>query len=412
MKFLRKPRSSFRCFRKNLSKNNQPYLHHLFASTLGKLGRGKLFSRIKLNILGHKNYLKSQALIVLLAIIVAGFNLTSFNGGKIYTDGSLAAGLVAANPKLNPRLAEKLSSTKLAVQKNSQTSADTPKRGNNIFISTAYAANLADQDQADKKPFEYEVQSGDTLSSIAKQYDLKLNTLLWANGLNTKSIIRPGQTLTLLPVDGVLYTVKKGDTIGKVASLYNSDSQKIIDYNDITDATKIHAGDAIIIPDGQPLPAPPPIARQPNKPKVKNDLIQNNPDEENPPAVLPPDVSGKLLWPTTTRNITQKYSAKHRGIDISNGLRPPIFAAENGTVEFAGKSGDWGNTILIRGDDGLVTRYSHASEIDVSGGDYVPVGKQIGVVGNTGRVRGATGLHLDFRVYKNGVAVNPLNYYK
>ncbi len=348
-------------------------------------------------------------MIVLLTIIVAGFNITTFNGGKIYLDESLAAKVVTSNPKLNPQLAAKLNSTKLAIQKNSQTPAKTPKGGNNIFFNTAYAANLTDNDQSDKKPFEYEVQGGDTLSSIAQQYDLKLTTILWANNLNAKSVIRPGQKLTLLPVDGVLYTIKNGDTIGKIASLYKADSQQVMDYNDIADATKIHAGDAIIILDGAPLPVSPPIAKQPNKPKVNSDVAQNNPDENNPPVVTPPAVTGKLLWPTTTHNLTQKYSAKHRGIDISNGAKPPIFAAENGTVEFAGKSGDWGNTILVRGDDGLVTRYSHASEIDVSVGDQVSAGNQIGIVGNTGHVRGATGLHLDFRVYKNGVAINPLD---
>ncbi len=371
----------------------------------------KLFTRLKRDALNYKNYIKPNALIVLLSVAVAGLNVTMFNGGKIYSDESLVATFVTKNPKLNSQLATKLNSAKLAIQKNSQTTAETPKGGGNIFINTAYAANLTDQDQSDKKPFEYEVQGGDTLSSIAKQYDLKLNTILWANGLNAKSIIRPGQTLTLLPVDGVLYTIKNGDTIGKVAALYNSDSQKVMDYNDITDATKIHAGDAVVIPDGQPLAQATPKPSNSAKPPKSGDISQNNPDS-NTPAVSTPVSSGSLVWPTTTRHITQGYSATHRGIDISNSAKPPILAAESGTIEFASYNGDWGNTILLRGDDGLVTRYSHASEIDVAVGDTVTAGQQIAIVGNTGHVRGVTGLHLDFRVYKNGVAVNPLNYYK
>lgn len=367
----------------------------------------KLFTRLKRGALSYKNYITPNALIILLAVTVSGFNITMFNGGKIYTDESLAAELVINNPNLNPQLATKLNTAKLVIQKNNQAPAENSKRSNSIFINTAYAANLTDNDLGDKKPFEYEVQGGDTLSSIAQQYDLKLNTILWANNLTAKSIIRPGQKLTLLPVDGILYTIKKGDTVGKIASLYNSDSQKVMDYNDIIDATKIHAGDAIIIPDGQPLAQASPKPNSTTNPPKNNAAVNN--EDNNPQTVTPPVVSGSLVWPTTTRNLTQKYSAKHRGIDISNGAKPPIFAAETGTVEFAGKSGDWGKTILIRGDDGLVTRYSHASEIDVSVGDHVSAGDPIGVVGNTGRVRGATGLHLDFRVYKNGVAIDPLN---
>ncbi len=367
----------------------------------------KLCTRLKRGTLGYKNNIRPNALILLLAVTVAGLNMTTFNGRKKFIDESLAALIITNNPKLNPQLAEKLTQVRLASQNQQVQLADAKNNSGNIFVKTAYAANLTDDDQSDKKPFEYEVQGGDTLSSIAQQYNLKLNTILWANNLTAKSIIRPGQKLTLLPVDGVLYTIKKGDTIGKIASLYKTDAQQVMDYNDITDATKIHAGDMVIIPDGQPLAQASPKPNSTNNPP-KNNVTGNN-EDNNPQAVTPPVVSGSLMWPTTTRNLTQKYSAKHRGIDISNGAKPPIFAAQTGTVEFAGKSGDWGNTILIRGDDGLVTRYSHASEIDVSVSDHVSAGNPIGVVGNTGRVRGATGLHLDFRVYKNGVAINPLN---
>ncbi len=367
----------------------------------------KLFSYLKHHILSYKNYFRPEALVALLTVTVVGFNINAFNGGKIYTDQSLAAKIVTDNPRLNPQLAAKPDSSKLASQTNNKKPAENSNNNGNFLIKTAYAANLTDDDQGDKKPFEYEVQGGDTLSSIAQQYNLKLDTILWANNLTAKSIIRPGQKLTLLPVDGALYTIKKGDTIDKIASLYKAGTQKVMDYNDITDATKIHAGDVVIIPDGQPLPQASP---KPNSvPKIQNNDKGDSAEDNSPPAVAPPVASGSLIWPTTTRNITQKYSATHRGIDISNGAKPAILAAHSGTVEFAGTSGDWGKNILIRGDDGLVTRYSHASEIDVSAGDYVSAGKPIGLVGNTGRVRGRTGLHLDFRVYKNGVAVNPLN---
>lgn len=362
----------------------------------------KLFTRLKRGTLSYKNYIRPNALIILLAVTVSGFNITMFNGGKIYTDESLAAQIITNNPKLNPQLAKKLTQVRLASQNQQVQLADAKNNSGNIFVKTAYAANLTDDDQSDKRPFEYEVEGGDTLSGIAEKYNLKLNTILWANGLNTKSVIRPGQKITLLPVDGVLYTIKKGDTIGKVAALHQSDSQKIMEYNDIEDATKIHAGDAIIIPDGQPLPEAKPKPA-PSKPD-NNNIVGNAP----PPSTEVP-VTGKLLWPTMTRSITQKYSASHRGIDISNGAKPPVYASHSGTVEFAGKSGDWGKTVLVRGDDGLVTRYSHNSENYVKTGDRVETGDTIAKVGNTGRVRGATGLHLDFRVYKNGVAVNPLN---
>lgn len=340
-------------------------------------------------------------LIVGLGLMAAVWRFAALAGEKNYADDSILAKILLRNPALNPSLAEKLGENQLAgaaggLEHQSQ-------EEHNRFVKTAYAANLADDDLGDRKPFEYEVQGGDTLSNIAQRYNLKLNTILWANGLSAKSIIRPGQKITLLPVDGVLYTVKKGDTVSRIAALHESDAQKIIEYNDIADPTKIHAGDAIIIPDGQPLPE----AVKP-KPKQSNDVAgDNNQPAPSPEASTP----GKLLWPTTTKNLTQKYSAKHRGLDIANGGQPPIYASHGGTVEFAGKSGDWGNTILIRGDDGLVTRYSHNAENYVKTGDRVEAGDTIAKVGNSGQVRGKTGLHLDFRIYKSGVAVNPMNYF-
>lgn len=343
--------------------------------------------------------------IVSLVIIVAIFNLLMFSKGRSYADNSLMAEVLVNNPQLNSQLASKLTSRIMAFEKNEQKTEEDSVNTGNIFIKTAQAANLADGDLGDKKPFEYEVQGGDALSNIAERYNLKLNTILWANNLTAKSIIRPGQKIILLPVDGVLYTVKKGDNVSKIAVLHESDSQKIIDYNGITDPTKIHAGDAIIIPDGHPLPQ----EVKPKTVKPNNDVADgdNLPDQSQ----QAPTTTGKLIWPTTIKNLTQKYSAKHRGLDIANGGQPPIYASHSGQVEFAGKSGDWGNTILIRGDDGLVTRYSHNAENYVKAGDRVEAGDPIGKIGNTGRVRGATGLHLDFRIYKNGVAVNPMKYF-
>ena len=252
------------------------------------------------------------------------------------------------------------------------------------------AVYLEDFDLGDHKPFEYEVEGGDTLSGIAKKFNLKLNTVLWANNLNEKSVIKPGQTIMLLPTDGVLHKIEKGETLSEIAKLYSGDLEKTIAYNDLEDPSLVHIGDIIIIPDGQVVPG------QSAKPAPGG--------KSNPAAV------GKLVWPTTTRNMTQGYHAAHRGIDLANGSRPPVFASHDGVVEFSGKDGPWGFTVVIRGAKGLATRYSHNTENYVKKGQKVSAGKTIAKVGNTGNVRGKTGLHLDFRIYRNGVAVNPLPY--
>ncbi|MFQ9389442.1 MAG: peptidoglycan DD-metalloendopeptidase family protein [Coprococcus sp.] len=98
----------------------------------------------------------------------------------------------------------------------------------------------------------------------------------------------------------------------------------------------------------------------------------------------------------------------HKGLDLGTGSENiPTYAAESGTVIFAGYSGSAGNLITIDHGNGLVTKYMHHSEIYVKIGDHVEKGQQIGLSGTTGR---STGNHLHFQVEENGVAVNPLLY--
>ena len=98
----------------------------------------------------------------------------------------------------------------------------------------------------------------------------------------------------------------------------------------------------------------------------------------------------------------------HKGLDLGTGSENiPTYAAESGTVIFAGYSGSAGNLITIDHGNGLVTKHMHHSEIYVKVGDHVEKGQQIGLSGTTGR---STGNHLHFQVEENGVAVNPLLY--
>ena len=84
-----------------------------------------------------------------------------------------------------------------------------------------------------------------------------------------------------------------------------------------------------------------------------------------------------------------------------------LFRSTNGKVVTAGWGNMTGNYVVIDHGGGLRTQYLHLSSISVKVGQIVKVGQKLGGVGSTGY---STGNHLDFRVTKNGVAVNPLLY--
>ncbi|MDD5120970.1 MAG: LysM peptidoglycan-binding domain-containing protein [Patescibacteria group bacterium] len=118
----------------------------------------------------------------------------------------------------------------------------------------------------------YVVQPGDTIESIALKFAISIKSVLWENKLTATSVIRPGQKLTILPVDGVTHKVLTGETIDKIAKYYKASTEDIVDFNNLADATDIHKGDILMIPEGQ-LP-PPPAPRRTVTPKDQTTLAQ------------------------------------------------------------------------------------------------------------------------------------------
>jgi LysM repeat protein len=101
----------------------------------------------------------------------------------------------------------------------------------------------------------YTIQPGDTISMIASRFGVTVGTVLWANNLTQKSLIKPGLTLKIPPVSGVLHTVAKGDTLQKIAKLYDADINEILSFNHLEAGSTIGPGDELVIPGGTP-PAP------------------------------------------------------------------------------------------------------------------------------------------------------------
>ncbi len=250
----------------------------------------------------------------------------------------------------------------------------------------------------------YEVREGDTLGSIAEKFNLQLNTILWVNDMTEKSKIKPGQSIKIPPVDGVVHTVKRGETIYSIAKKYglegDAGAQGIVNYpfNTFTDDETfgIAVGQTIMVPDGE-IRAP---AYVPNVASIL-------PSTPNAGVV---SAAGSFVWPASGR-ISQGYKFYHKAIDIASKGGGPILAADAGRVTLTGwpDGGGYGNRVVIDHGNGFVTLYAHLSVVRVVTGQTVNRGDIIGDMGTTGR---STGVHLHFEVRQNGVMLNPLSFLK
>jgi len=248
----------------------------------------------------------------------------------------------------------------------------------------------------------YTIQAGDTLSSIAEQFSISTQTILWENNLSSRSLIKPGQTLQILPVSGISHKVKSGDTLIKLANKYNVEKEKIVEFNKLASASDISIGQTLIMPGGTQSVATTQYAKTSNVSIAPIRNLVTPPNSANIPT-------GKMVWPTSGRRITQYYSWRHHGLDIDGDHTSPLYAAEAGTITYVGWGGGYGNMVDINHGNGVKTRYGHLSKFFVKRGQNVAKGQTIGMMGTTGW---STGTHLHFEVIINGRKLNPLSYIK
>ncbi|MFG2611136.1 M23 family metallopeptidase [Streptomyces anulatus] len=122
--------------------------------------------------------------------------------------------------------------------------------------------------------------------------------------------------------------------------------------------------------------------------------------------------------PLASANVTTQYRASgaswssgyHTGSDFQAASGTPVLAIGPGTVVSAGNSGSYGNEVVIKHEDGMYSQYAHQSSLNVSVGQTVTGGQQIGLSGSTGN---STGPHLHFEVRTGpsyGSDVDPVAY--
>ncbi len=263
--------------------------------------------------------------------------------------------------------------------------------------------------------FTYVVQEGDTAASIAARFGLELDTLLWNNAelRADPDLLLIGEELTIPTRDGILYTVRLGDTLLDIADIYQADVDSIVGLsaNQIGDVDSVFEGVVLLLPGAVPPPPPPAATPEPFFAAAAPEEASPIEGFSPPPPAAPAGVSG-FIWPVVGPisdyfGTPRGAGTYHSGLDIVAPTGTPIAAAAAGQVVLVSAGGGYGNYVVIRHDNGYETLYAHFSEVYVVQGQWVAQGEAIGGAGATGW---ATGPHLHFEVRVGGAAVDPLNY--
>lgn len=103
-----------------------------------------------------------------------------------------------------------------------------------------------------------------------------------------------------------------------------------------------------------------------------------------------------------------KTRKMHTGMDFTADIGTDIYVTGKGRVEFVGYDGGYGKCVIVNHGFGYKTRYAHMSSFNCRQGQSVNRGDLIGFVGSTGK---STGPHLHYEVERNGIKINPIQFY-
>ncbi len=215
--------------------------------------------------------------------------------------------------------------------------------------------------------------------------------------------------------DRCVHVVRRGESIGRVASRYRIPPHTIVTANNLGPAATLKVGQRLALPGcSKRAPGPAVAAAPPPAVELEDGLLLARVGPARVPTrlyVAVPEFGGDAIefaWPvdgTIASNFGRRRAGWHAGIDIKAELGTPVLAAASGTVIFSGWAASYGRMIKLQHPNGFITVYAHNLENLVQVGDEVATGAMIATVGRSGR---ASAEHLHFEIRRDGMAFNPI----
>jgi murein DD-endopeptidase MepM/ murein hydrolase activator NlpD len=231
--------------------------------------------------------------------------------------------------------------------------------------------------------FSHTIQSGESLYTIARRYDVTTQAIVQANGLSSPDRIIVGQQIVIPGLANRAPTAAPAAPAAQPAP-----TQQVAALTAPAAAT------------------PAPVATQPQPVAAPVQQASTQPAAAAPAAE--PAMSGaeRFRWPVTGRVITDFAASRGTGINIEVPEGTPVLAAENGTVIYTGSGVEgYGNLVLVRHPNGYVSAYAHLQAISVQRGAVVNRGDSLGQVGMTGSVSRP---QLHFELRRGATPVDPM----
>ena len=257
----------------------------------------------------------------------------------------------------------------------------------------------------------YKVKAGDTLYGICEKLDVSLSEL---KKMNPK--ITDNMTIHI----GDKFVTQQAIPLITVETVEVSVFAEPVDYKTVTKKSGSYfKGETVVVQSGKKGKArvTAKLTKRNGKTVKRKDLEVETIKEpvnkvivKGTKPVPAKKGTGTFMRPVNAgvyAGYGMRWGRMHYGLDFSAPTGTPIYAADGGTVTFAGWSGAYGYVITIDHGANKKTLYAHCSRLFVSAGNKVYKGQHIAAVGSTGR---STGPHCHFEIFINGSNVNPAYY--
>jgi len=245
-----------------------------------------------------------------------------------------------------------------------------------------------------------------------------LLTFVLSSCVETKKVEK--KDTKLIQLGGVFHKVKDGESLWAISNAYKVPLEDIIEINDFNPNSILYPNDEIFIPNVKKSINKVIVSQTVSNVEINNKFKYRKAKSKKKVAIkkkkenliLGQKYKNSLVWPVNGIIITEfgrNGKFKSDGLDIAAPLNTEIYSVMDGTVVYSGSQSGYGNIIIIKHENKIITIYAHNNKNLIKKGQKVKKGQIIGTIGNTGN---AQRYQLHFELRKGVKAINPNPYLK